>query len=150
MGSQPRQGFARMWAKRGAWECGRVWKWTLTLPIELPFWELESRWTPKTLESDCKGQNPLTWRVLYIIGKLLKFRCPKWAFMTHLDICNTSYGQKKGQESNWQFDSRPQKFRNWLDSFVYRWRATWYWKDLDEGYNFGLNLIPIGGLHKKL
>jgi hypothetical protein len=29
--------------------------------------------------------------------------------MTHLDIYNTSYGQKKGQESNWQFDSRPRK-----------------------------------------
>jgi hypothetical protein len=29
--------------------------------------------------------------------------------MTHLDIRNTSYGQKKGQESNWQFDSRPLK-----------------------------------------
>jgi hypothetical protein len=25
----------------------------------------------------------------------------KWAHMTHLDICNTSYGQKKGRESVW-------------------------------------------------
>jgi hypothetical protein len=36
-----------------------VWEWTLTLSNELPCWELESRQTPKSLESDCKGQNPL-------------------------------------------------------------------------------------------
>jgi hypothetical protein len=28
--------------------------------------------------------------------------------MTHSDIYKTSYGKKKGRESNWQFDSRPQ------------------------------------------
>ncbi len=32
--------------------------------------------------------------------------------MSHLDIYNTSYGQKKGQELNWQFDSRPLKVGN--------------------------------------
>jgi len=35
-----------------------------------------------------------------------------WACITHLDIWNTSYGQKKDRKSNWQFDSRPQKVRN--------------------------------------
>jgi len=34
----------------------------------------------------------MDWRVLYIIGNLLKCRCLKWAHMTHLDIWNTSYG----------------------------------------------------------
>jgi len=38
--------------------------------------------------------------VIYIIEKLLKLRCLKWAYITHLDIWNTSYGQKKGWESN--------------------------------------------------
>jgi len=47
----------------------------------------------------------MDWEVFYTIEKLLKYRCLKWAHMTHLDIWNTSYGQKKGQESNWQFDS---------------------------------------------
>jgi hypothetical protein len=28
--------------------------------------------------------------------------------------------------------------------------ATRRWKVLDEGYNFGLDLVPIEGLHKKL
>jgi hypothetical protein len=61
-------------------------------------WSLER--TPESSERNCRGQISLPWRVLYIIGKLLKCRCLKWARMTHLDICSTSYGQKKGQESN--------------------------------------------------
>jgi hypothetical protein len=65
------------------------------------------KWTPKFSERDFKGQNPSAWKFIYIIGKLLKRRCLKWARITHLDIWNTSYDQKKGRESNWQFDSRP-------------------------------------------
>jgi hypothetical protein len=85
-----------------------------------------------------------------MIGNALKRRCPKWARMTHLDICNTSNGQMKGWESNWQFDSWPWKVGNRPDSQAYRRCATCCWKALDEGYNFGLDLIPIGDLHKKL
>jgi hypothetical protein len=70
--------------------------------------------------------------------------------MTHLDIWNTSYGQKKGKESNWQFDSKPLKVGNHPNFLVCRWRATYHWKALDKGYNFVLNLISIGGLHTKL
>jgi hypothetical protein len=70
--------------------------------------------------------------------------------MTHLGTCNTSYGQKKGQESNCQFDSRPLKVGNHLDSLAYRWRATYNWKALDKSYNFALNFTSIGGLHTKL
>ncbi len=73
---------------------------TLTLPSKLPCWELESRWTPECSESDCKGQNSMAWGFFYTIEKLLKCRCLKWACITHLVIWNTSYGQKKGRESN--------------------------------------------------
>jgi hypothetical protein len=62
-------------------------------------WSLE--WTPKFLECDCRGQNSLPRKVLYIIRKILKHRCLKCARIIHLDIWNTSYGQKKSQESNW-------------------------------------------------
>ncbi len=31
-----------------------------------------------------------------------------------------------------------------------RWRVTYRWKDLDEGYNFALDFISIRGLHVKL
>jgi hypothetical protein len=70
--------------------------------------------------------------------------------MTHLGIWNTSYGQKKGWESNWQFDSRPLKVKNQSDLLMCRWLMTHCWKALDEGYNFALNLISIWGLHEKL
>ncbi len=70
--------------------------------------------------------------------------------MTHLDISNTSYGQKKGRESNWQFDSRPLKVENCLDFLACRWRATYLWKALDKGYNFALDITSIGGLNTKL
>jgi len=33
---------------------------------------------------------------------------------------------------------------------VCRWRETYHWKALDEGYKFSSNLISIGGLHTKL
>jgi hypothetical protein len=117
LGSRPTQGLARGWDKRKTREAHlmlprvqeSVRKWTLTLPRQLPLRELESRRTPEFLKSNCRGQNPLVWRVFYIIGKILKRRYLKWAFITHLNIWNTSYGQKKGRESNWQFDSRPLK-----------------------------------------
>ncbi len=116
----------------GQEECGKVWKWRFSLPNEFPFWELESQWTLELLESDYGGQNTLHWRVLYIVGKLLKRRCLKWACMTHLNICNTSYGKKKSRESNWQFDSWPQNVENQPDLCACRWRATHRWKDLNE------------------
>jgi hypothetical protein len=110
----------------------------------------ESSGTPKILELDCKDQNILHWGVLYIIEMLLKRRCWKWPCMGHLDICNTSYGKKKGQESNWQFDSQQLKVKNRPDPSVCRWSATHCWKDINEGYNFSSDLIPIEGLSKEL
>jgi len=118
--------------------------------MELPLWELESQWIPKSSKSNYKGQNPMDWRVPYIIEKLLELWCLKWAFMTHLDTSNKSYGQKKGRESNWQFDFWPLKVENHLNFLVCRCCATHYWKNLDNGYYFALDLISIGGLHAKL
>jgi hypothetical protein len=118
-----------------------VREWALTFPKELPLWELDSRWTPKCSKSDCKGQNPMARGNIYTIEKLLKRRYLKWACITHLDIWNTIYGQKKGWESNCQFDSRPLKVKNWPNFLACRWRATYHWKALNEGYNFISDLI---------
>jgi hypothetical protein len=118
--------------------------------MQLPLGELESRRTPDSLGSNCRGQNPLIWRVLYIIGKLLKNRCMKWACITHLDILNANYGQKKGRESNWQFDSWPLKVKNWPDFLSCRWRATYRWKAFDKFYNCASYFISIRHLHTKL
>jgi len=92
----------------------------------------------------------MDWKVIYIIGNLLKLRCLKWVRITHLNIWNTSYDQKKGRESNWQFDSRPLKVKNQPDFLVFRWLATYHWKALDKGYNFSLHFISIRGFHVKL
>jgi hypothetical protein len=46
--------------------------------------------------------------------------------------------------------SQPLKVRNPPYSLVCKWLATYHWKDLDEGKNFVLNYISIGGLHTKL
>jgi hypothetical protein len=105
--------------------------------------KMESSGTPKNLELEFKGQNTSHWGVLYINGKFLKFRCPKWPRMCHLDICNPSYEQKKGRELNWQFDSRPLKVGNRPLPDVCWMNATWCWKALDKSYNFGLDLVPI-------
>jgi len=105
--------------------------------------KMKSFETLENLELDLKGQISLHWSVLYINGKVLKCRCPKWPRMCHLDIYSPSYGQKKGRESNCQFDSRPQKVENRPFPDV-AWRsATWRWKALKESYNFGSDLIPI-------
>jgi hypothetical protein len=70
--------------------------------------------------------------------------------MNHLDIYNTSYGKKKGRESNWHFDSRPLKVENRPNFLVCRWCVTHRWKAFDKGYNFAVDVIAIGGLHVKL
>ncbi len=80
----------------------------------------------------------------------MKCRCRKWPCINHSDICSTSYGRKKGRESNWQFDSRSLKVGNRPDLSVWRWSVTHRWKALEESYKFALDLIPIRGLRWEL
>jgi hypothetical protein len=105
--------------------------------------DLESSGTPECLEFDSRDQNTSYWGVLSVIGKVLKFRCPKWPRIGHLDICSPSYGQKKGRESNWQFDSRPLEVGNRPLPNIRIGSATWRWKSLKESYKFGLDLVLI-------
>jgi hypothetical protein len=100
--------------------------------FEMGTWE--SFGSPENSELDCRGQNTSLWGVIYIVGKVLKRICRKWPRMNHSDICSTSYVRKKGQESNWQFDSRPLKVGNRLDAGVCRRSATHHWKVLKESY----------------
>jgi hypothetical protein len=88
--------------------------------------------------------------VPYTIGKLLRHKCLKWAYMIHLSTYNTSYGWMKGRESKWQFDSQLLKVKDRLELRACRWHATYCWKALDQGYNFALDLVSIRGLCKKL
>jgi hypothetical protein len=106
-------------------------------------WDLESFETPECVELDSKGQNTSHRGVLGVIGKVLKLRYRKCPRIGDSDIYSSSYGQKKGRESNWQFDSWPLKVGNRPLSNVRFGSATWRWKDLDEGYNFGSDLVAI-------
>jgi len=112
--------------------------------------KMESSGTPENSEDDLRGQISSPWRVLYINEKLLKRRCPKWPRIAHLDIYSPSYGQKKGWESNCQFDSRPLKIGNRPLPDVASRSATRRWKAVDESYNFGLELVPIRVRGEKL
>jgi hypothetical protein len=47
-------------------------------------------------------------------------------------------------------DSQTLKVKNRPNFLAWRWRAKYYWKDLDKGYNFALDLTSIRGLHTKL
>jgi len=111
---------------------------------------LESSGTPENSELDYRGQNTLHWGVIYTVGKVLKCRCPKWPRMSHLDICSPSYGQKKGRESKWQFDSRSLKLGNRPLPNVCRRSATRHWKALKKSYKFGLDLTPIEGRSQEI
>jgi len=119
---------------------GQVWGWSPTLGKSE---DLESFGTPECLELDSKAQNTLRWGVLGVIGKVLKRTYRKWPCIGHLDICSPSYGQKKGRESNWQFDSRPLKVGNRPLPDVRIESAICRWKDLDKKYKFGLDLVTI-------
>jgi len=62
LGSWPKQGFARLRAKREAGsctkysqKCEKVWGNEPPHPKGVPLWELESRWTPKSSRGDLKG-----------------------------------------------------------------------------------------------
>jgi hypothetical protein len=112
--------------------------------------DLESSGTPKCSELDNKVQNTSHWGVLGVIEKVLKRRYRKWPRIGHLDFCRPSYGQKKGRESNWQFDSWPLKVENRPLPDLRIESATWRWKDLDESYNFGLDLVAIGLCSREL
>jgi hypothetical protein len=122
-------------------KCEGIWgsmsEWTLTLPRQLPLWEMESQWTPKISKSNFRGQNSMTCGVIYIIGKLLEHRCLKWA-------------KKKGRKSNYQFDSQREKIKNWSDLLGYRGHATYHWKALNENYNFAWDCILIRSLLARL
>jgi hypothetical protein len=112
------------------WKSGRV---TLTLSK----WGLKSPSGLSKLQSLIVGvKTPCIEVFVYIIGKLSKCKCRKWARMSHLDICSTSYDKKKCWESNCQFVSRPLKVKNRPDLCVCRWSATHHWKALNENYKF--------------
>ncbi len=103
-------------------------------------------WSPPGLPnvqgSTARPKTPCIEVFLVSLEKVSKRRYRKWLRIGHLDFCSPSYGQKKGRESNWQFDSRPLKVGNRPLPDLRIESARCRWKDLDEGY-FGLDLVAI-------
>jgi hypothetical protein len=118
--------------------------WTFTLPSELPCWELKSQMDSRIFRTRFQGSKPIALKSFLYHWKAIGAR------IAHLDIWNTSYGQKKGRELNWQFDSQPLKVGNWPNFLACRQRATYRWKAFNKGYNFPLDFIAIEGHYKKL
>jgi hypothetical protein len=151
LGSWPKQRVAKLRAKRKTRESHhmfprvqRVWRNEPShFQVNSNVRNWSPKWTPESSKHDCRGQNSSPQNILYSIRNILECRCIKLAQIAHLDIWNTNYGPKKGQESNWQFDSQPLKVKNQPDFLVFTQRATHRWKNLKEGYNFALNLITI-------
>jgi hypothetical protein len=127
-----------------------LWPSVEVKPNTWKSWDLESSGTLECLKFDSKGKNTSHWGVLGVTGKVSKRRFRKWPRIGNSDIFSLSYGQKKGRESNWQFDSRPLKVGNRPLPDVRFEFATCRWKDLDEGYNFGSDLVVIQRCSREL
>jgi hypothetical protein len=154
---QVAQIYGKIFNQKSCWNC------KIMFSVATPLWpsvrvkpntpkvgDLDSSETPKCLEFDSKAQNTSHRGVLDVIGKVLKRRYRKWPRIGRLDIYSPSYGQKKGRKSNWQFDSRPLKVKNRPTPDV-RWGSTTRpWKDLDEGYKIGLDLVSVRGCGEEL
>jgi len=88
-----------------------VWRWN----SHSQNWDLGVFRDSQNFRVRLQGAKTLRIGVFFIS---LKSRCRKWPHMGHLDIYSTSYGKKKGRESNWQFDSQPLKVGNRPDPDV--------------------------------
>ncbi len=98
------------------------------LPSVLPFWELHSCGSYKCSEPWLERQTSTKLGPHDTIRKVLRLKCLKCPHIAHLDLIFMNYDQKKGRESNWEFDSRPQipwkKGSNevWLEHVILHWK----------------------------
>ncbi len=80
----------------------------------------------------------------------MEHRCLKWARMTCLDINTQVMVKRRAKSQIAKFDFWPLKVGNNPVFLACRWRVTYRWKALEEGYNFSSTFISIKGLHEKL
>jgi hypothetical protein len=103
-------------------------------PSPFPLWELHLCGSCKCSEPWLKSKKNTKLGPQDIITKVLKFRCSKCPHIVHLDLICMSCDQKKGRESNWEFDYRPQIPRKQGSNEVQLRHVIHHWKDLFEGY----------------
>jgi hypothetical protein len=98
-----------IWGQESVFECethSHKWVRALCLPNALPLWELHLCRSPKCFEHWLKNQTSTILGLYNTIGKVLRCRCLKCPLIVHLDLICMNYDQKKGRESNWEFDSQ--------------------------------------------
>jgi hypothetical protein len=120
LGLWPRQGFARLQVKKEAgshttysWECEKVWRNEPSHPKGVPLWGVGVPMDSWIFRGRFQGsklnglRNSLyQWKALGTYISKMGSHCP-FGHLKH------NLWPKKGRESNWQFDSRPLKVRNW-------------------------------------
>jgi hypothetical protein len=75
---------------------------------------LESWWTFESSENYYKGQNPLDWRVFYIIRKFLKHKCLKWLTWFIWTLLKKVMAKRRARSQICQFGFRVYDLRsNW-------------------------------------
>ncbi len=133
-----------------SWECRKVWG------NKPPHSQVSSHFGNLSLDRLSNLQIAIEGVKTHWIEKFLiplkKFRTKLYKLGSHIpfEYLKHKLWPKEGQESNCQFDSQPLKVRNRPDWLACRWCDIYHWKDLDKGYNFGLDLTSIRGLHKTL
>jgi hypothetical protein len=137
----------------GVWESVRMNthtpKWAPTLGVEVPA-------DSQIFKERLQRSNPIALRSFLYHWKAIETKMSKMGLhetFGHLKHKLWSKERSGIKLAVWlvnQFDSQPQKVGNRPDFLACRWHVTHCWKVVDEGYNFGLDLIPIGGMHKKL
>jgi hypothetical protein len=105
----------------------------------------EAQWFPNALElhlcESCECSEPWLERQKNnrlnpqdTIRKVLKLKCLEFPYIVDLGIICVNYDKKKGWESNWEFDSRPQISWKHGSNEVQLELAIHHWKDILKGY----------------
>ncbi len=118
----------------------QVWGWSPTLG---KVGDLESSGTPECVELNNKGQNTSHWGVFGVIEKVLKRRYRKWPHIWPFGHLQPKLWAKEGSGVKLIVWLPTIKSQESMPSRIWFECATWRWKDLDEGYNFGLDLVAI-------
>ncbi len=113
---------------------GKCKGWNLMSPKCNPILELHSFESCECLEPWLERQKNRKLGPCDTIVKVLMHRCLKCPCIVCLNLICMSYDQKKGQESNWEFDSWPQIPWKQGSNEVQLGLAMHSWKELFEGY----------------
>jgi hypothetical protein len=126
---------------------GQVWGWSPTL-------RKVGSWSPPGLpnvrSSTERGKTPRLGVFLVSLERSRSVNVQNGLALVIWTSAAPSYGQKKGRESNWQFDSRPLKVGSRPVPDVRSESATRRWKALFESYKIGSDLVATRGRGKEL